>query len=1641
MTDLPLLTDSAGTVLDLRSRGRALEVLAALTELTSTRTDAVTALPGVRGAADLPALLSAIANPPIFRAGQMPQRIESLLPGLPIAELWDEIKRLAETLPREQMRLAACRWPDLQAGTCSDEAVAERLLLSGGLSRDAQLALRDEELGRLGFRWSMDTQLCFEPSATRSPTTEPAPDSPHLVECWLSGDVRGKTSMGLPLRFGRISANGEASARLRAAWYADRGDDLLVAQTAARAVRNLPNPFDLDSLARGFADPSARLKMVRLESAAELGAGVKVSVALTDELFAPGAGAEVPARLGADLAVYSRRRVGLELSIYPEQANAGQTGSLRMDLRRTRHAVDQTSLEADLSLDLTAALSGVRQALLEHAGQASELLDTLRAFMPPSAAVRDQMGRALAARLPASKAADALAAALGSSFDASAVDRLRMRLQTALDGRADLWQAQVKSIAAAAAEAALGPLELPSDAEHRLRAISASVVEEAVLSLRAQLRAEVEQRTADAAQSQLLDHLLRQAERAIRDAPVGFSRVMRVNAVLDRFQQRLSALSQALERSAAVKTEAQWRFEERSTRGMAARQSVRFHPGRPQAAELYELALTGAVEALFDRLAGSDEGVGADAPAMLLEGSLEAFSGLHRESSLVLTLLDLELGNATVLDTDVVIETDVAGNIRLCTKAKSRWRRWRPGESREFEAVNAFELATASRTKQMSLSLSLSQAHDRLKPDEVDEFFSGLAHERIGLITRAQSRQAEAAWRRVPGADSGELRAWLELDHAALLRLLRIVSPTAGAAANALWARDEQSIFGAAIDAIAAGMEATGSETDMRNLCEYLGIREGFSQLAATLKGLRKASARLSSGPHATDDGYMAGDHQQAQRLERIIRRAEGLVDMIKIMRELYFAAPGKGWGIDEYRRRQEAVSGHILFFVKGEALDRGWLSFLSGKSDVGPYMLAFFKAVSDLSAPQSVASRPSPQAVLATDSSPLRASIATEVKGVEHNIELLTAPGPTSEISAEGMPPLPAPVAAASPAPAPTTPVANEPATSQVPQPTPEAIAAPQAESPGAPSPEPRSDMAPTAPADTARLPSASPTQREPTMPDLIFPLENRTKSYKNGYRQFKSRRNKGRRLHAGCDLLANVGTPILAMADGKVVRNLYHFYSGTYALEVKHRYQGKWILVRYGEVKQRVAPGIKKGTEVKQGDVIAYVGRLGSGSSMLHLEMYDDGENRGRLTVLGRNKFMRRSDVRDPTPLLDAAPTLAEAEVNKATMPEPPAPPQPEPGKLNSLAGENDVLNVRPEARLVADEKPLFELPRGSEFRVLKALRGGAYPYGQGDLWFEIEHRGRTGFVIAHFVDTALKIPSALKLPDGHTAGFVRNIDGPLKVRSAPSTSAEPPVGRLDAGAEVAILAEAAGGPYGSGRTDWLKISAVGLSGEGYVAGYYVDIGDDRRGKQGATQTDSEDMDRWERCLMSNDWSGCSDRTAGAQLGGSRSGGARASEAIAEQHVERIRAIAGRFADTAGKIGVPAAILAAIASRESNVGQALARDGTGDFGNGFGIMQVDRRHHTILGGHDPQSIEHIEQAATIYAENVENMLSMSRYTSWEDRYLLQGATAAYNFGIGHVKTKSAIDEGTSGNDYGGDTLARAKFFFAHPRLAELHA
>ena len=154
-------------------------------------------------------------------------------------------------------------------------------------------------------------------------------------------------------------------------------------------------------------------------------------------------------------------------------------------------------------------------------------------------------------------------------------------------------------------------------------------------------------------------------------------------------------------------------------------------------------------------------------------------------------------------------------------------------------------------------------------------------------------------------------------------------------------------------------------------------------------------------------------------------------------------------------------------------------------------------------------------------------------------------------------------------------------------------------------------------------------------------------------GMRQFRWRRSRGKRSHAGCDLYHPVGTVVRAVAPGRVVR-IAPYYAQTDHIVVEHVLKdGTRFTVVYGETKPGSAR-VKVGDTVERGEYLAGVGQLilrgkPFKHSMIHFELFTGLRSgrlsRGRLTTArdrlnGSRSFVRRGDLADPTPLLRLAP-----------------------------------------------------------------------------------------------------------------------------------------------------------------------------------------------------------------------------------------------------------------------------------------------------------------------------------------------------------------------------------------------------------------
>lgn len=190
-------------------------------------------------------------------------------------------------------------------------------------------------------------------------------------------------------------------------------------------------------------------------------------------------------------------------------------------------------------------------------------------------------------------------------------------------------------------------------------------------------------------------------------------------------------------------------------------------------------------------------------------------------------------------------------------------------------------------------------------------------------------------------------------------------------------------------------------------------------------------------------------------------------------------------------------------------------------------------------------------------------------------------------------------PAAASPTAPAQTATPGSQPppATSAAPMPSspvPETVPAPIA-TPAAAAPSPALPPAPgTAPA-TTDVPAGK----------LLLPVAGVTVAQLSD--TFNAMRGSDRR-HEAIDILAPRGTPVLAVADGKVEK-LFNSQRGGLTL---YQFDRTGTFAYYYAHLDRYAPGMTEGRELKRGDVLGYAGTTGNAdptAPQLHFAVFQLG------------------------------------------------------------------------------------------------------------------------------------------------------------------------------------------------------------------------------------------------------------------------------------------------------------------------------------------------------------------------------------------------------------------------------------------------
>ncbi|MBN7830589.1 M23 family metallopeptidase [Stenotrophomonas maltophilia] len=187
----------------------------------------------------------------------------------------------------------------------------------------------------------------------------------------------------------------------------------------------------------------------------------------------------------------------------------------------------------------------------------------------------------------------------------------------------------------------------------------------------------------------------------------------------------------------------------------------------------------------------------------------------------------------------------------------------------------------------------------------------------------------------------------------------------------------------------------------------------------------------------------------------------------------------------------------------------------------------------------------------------------------------------------------------------------------------------------------EPMTDALPEAPSTVAAAPVTEPVAPGATAPPastappaaqaadapsgLLLPVQGILPSQLHD--TFSDARSEGR-VHDAIDILADAGTPVLAVADG-TVEKLFDSERGGLTI-YQFEPSGQWCY--YYAHLQRYADGLAEKQVIKRGEVIGYVGSTGNASAEtphLHFEVH----------VLGPEKQWWKGESINPYPLLKSA------------------------------------------------------------------------------------------------------------------------------------------------------------------------------------------------------------------------------------------------------------------------------------------------------------------------------------------------------------------------------------------------------------------
>lgn len=799
------------------------------------------------------------------------------------------------------------------------------------------------ELETVTFSLSATTGMTidFEALPKKWPNGVPDDLPSAQIRIGLKGALSAEAGAELPFTGGGAKLGVEGSVETTFNWYFRNESTLRYATALANDLKQLCSPFDLKELdERLNRDGTPRLAAMQMALKGELGIGGEMAIVTPLTIGA------LPASVDLKFSYRARRRGHYRYVVY---GNGGTVVRLQRGTGRS----DETTLSFAPELDLTPVYTKFRPLLQERLAEAAGVIEKFDDILSRDFDLHESIADQLEQLLEGLEEKALIKAVLGFDPERSASQILADRLMTEVETTVERWSDDIQKSAVRVVEKAVDSLGLPPALIGSFRD---DLIAQAVAALSKEgqrLEARVTELVEDRGFPALADALnkIDGIDAHVRKSVSGAQNRVKelidpIRKVLAGYQKEIAKLRAALEKATEMKLAAEFTQMQSIKAQEDAELALRFPRVDEEAERLYREMMTGSVERLHKVLgnpATSDI-------AEVLDCRLKRVVGLDRSQGLKAIVFGMEFGSTGRFSSDTEYEVNGAGDVTLVSRARIERCRKSLTEGRCINFVNVFALAAAKQTRDLSISLSLSQNDEDLSVDDVKGFFSGM--EKRGLLGRGATRRALDLLRELDDDDpSTPVKGKLDIEF--------MMNGDRVPGLLGLGIHDEVVSADSTVLRLAAA-ELKTAAMDM----DYFNYKLGRVALGRMKENFPKLIPEL---PADFVEAVVVLDDEMLERVKQDIdvkheevggplnedidlvyqyhRHAQNMVRLVSLMRAVYLSQGGaQPWELEAYQKAQKDIDDCLRGWLK---IETKWFVLLDEK--VRPLTIAFIRILARL--------------------------------------------------------------------------------------------------------------------------------------------------------------------------------------------------------------------------------------------------------------------------------------------------------------------------------------------------------------------------------------------------------------------------------------------------------------------------------------------------------------------------------------------------------------------------------------------------------------------------------------------------------------------------------------------------------------------